>query len=349
MFVHELRGMNMPQQPLSIRTVYERFSEVEKFCRLTWSQHEPPQFELKHSDSWEAFASIEGSPKVVISTGFVADLYTFYFSAALMAPSFLGEDIPGQPYPFPRDGISFSAHIFEMTHDECFMSQAGARLSLAHVMFVSAIDFILLHEVAHITRGHLSYLSQKSGKLSISETDFFNATGATFLDLQAFELDADDWASFRLTHRSVANGVAYPISTPILNEAAGRQMEPSSVAALAVAMMFRMFGHDIADEASTFDPIHPPPPFRMALAAISIISREFKEGEDWWIDQVIEILRWSDAFWALQNNAENLTVYNNLLDAGIREKYVVWFERLARHRDNMKPELEPLFWHANDQ
>lgn len=80
-----------------------------------------------------------------------------------------------------------------------FVQQAAAdgdpiRRKLGAALFDAAMDFALLHEVAHLWNGHVDLLHQRAGPVPFREMGLVAATGFDLAEAQALEFDADSFA-----------------------------------------------------------------------------------------------------------------------------------------------------------
>lgn len=76
------------------------------------------------------------------------------------------------------------------------------RARLARAIFNTAIDFMLMHEIAHLWNGHADYIVQKSGVQPFTELRLAAKSGVDPDILAAFEFDADSFAVQKIFARA---------------------------------------------------------------------------------------------------------------------------------------------------
>ncbi len=139
------------------------------------------------------------------------------------------------------------------------------RRSYAERLFRDAFFFLLGHEIAHITHGHLDFILSNGAGI-LSEVGWNPPTQEDVLERQAMEADADmrsvcsAIASARLTHEAVMPKEAVWIDSR------------RSVTALlfdwsvAVNTVFRIFGDLLVEESKLATLSYPPDPLRRFMA-----------------------------------------------------------------------------------
>ena len=135
------------------------------------------------------------------------------------------------------------------------------------VLFHEAVLFLLGHEIAHITRGHVDYLASKSGASLISEMEFNGDDEEAIIERQAIEADAD--------RRSVWSSVAsieLTLATPNLRRPpwlpSGQRGLSDLIFDWAFPMnsLFRLFGDKRFNPADLETNAYPPLPLRRMMA-----------------------------------------------------------------------------------
>lgn len=134
-----------------------------------------------------------------------------------------------------------------------------------------ALTFLLGHEIAHITRGHLDYVASKSHASFISEICFHGLqTEELMLERQAIECDADQ--------RSVASRVdslrltSLHASLPsLLNSQDPRHML-IQLWAVALNITFRLFGDIKFTKQELRNSPYPPLSMRRIMAGLSTLT-----------------------------------------------------------------------------
>ena len=167
-----------------------------------------------------------------------------------------------------------------------------ARRVCGHAIQDMALMFLVGHEIAHITRGHLDYHIHKSGTNFITEIGSFgDKTMYSNLERQAIECDADQ--------RSVVSRVD---TLRITCESLNSQL-PTSLAsedhrhlciklwAIALSIVFRLFGDVRFTKEGLKASSYPPVSMRRMMAGLSTL-RDVTENWDPTLESVtLEIFR----------------------------------------------------------
>jgi hypothetical protein len=150
----------------------------------------------------------------------------------------------------------------------------AVRFAYAVDLLTSAMFFVIGHELAHITRGHVDYLNSQTGTPIISECDEPNAgvLGAAWnlpteqekAERQAIEMDADRRSMFS-SMASVKNKYEAPEGAAMLN---GRNTIECLLFdwSVAVNTFFRLFGDLRATHRHVEQGYYPPIPIRRYMA-----------------------------------------------------------------------------------
>ena len=175
--------------------------------------------------------------------------------------------------------------LSDYTTDAQEMAQKGVhtgppkdpvRFAYAVDLLTSAMMFVIGHELAHITRGHVDYLDSQTGTPIISECSEPNteALGAAWnlpteqekVERQAIEMDADR-RSMLSAIASVKNKYEVPEGAAMLN---GRNTIECLLFDWSVAMntFFRLFGDLRATQWHVENGYYPPTPLRRFMAVV---------------------------------------------------------------------------------
>jgi hypothetical protein len=149
----------------------------------------------------------------------------------------------------------------------------AVRFAYAVDLLTSAMFFVVGHELAHITRGHVDYLNSQSGTPIISECNEPNKgvlgagwnlpTDQQKAERQAIEMDADQ-RSVRSSMASLKNKLESPETARV----SGRHTIECLVYDWSVAMntFFRLFGDLRATQSIVELGYYPPTPLRRFMA-----------------------------------------------------------------------------------
>jgi hypothetical protein len=225
-------------------------------------------FEILATDDFDIFATLEGGAKIIFTEGAVKKITAHFDMIAGFADTLLDEDVPT---PF-KDGMT------EVTEQ---------RTMLAIVFREIVYDFIILHEIAHIVRGHLGRWLDRLGRHSISESEFYQINAISVTDLKSVELDADMFSALRMAMRKLAMDL--PIKCQKWEDESGKQITSAALTAFTVANLFRLFHHFGAVQPTTGLSIHPPAVLRMFMSAKIIMMAMIPhwDGTNEWAEKVI--------------------------------------------------------------
>lgn len=154
--------------------------------------------------------------------------------------------------------------------------QAGAmetpkdpiRRTYAHVIQQLAIAFLIGHEIAHITRGHVDYLDARKQQHAVSEFVSEKLSGEDLLERQCLEQDAD-FRSLNALVRSLEVYFAKP--TPKRNPWRPDAKHPFAMFVelfVALNIVFQLFGNVFFDQYDLKNSVHPPIPLRRAACEV---------------------------------------------------------------------------------
>jgi hypothetical protein len=116
----------------------------------------------------------------------------------------------GAPPPPPKGELFF---VQRATFDN-----EPIRRKLGAALFDAAMDFALMHEVAHLWNGHVDYLHQKAGPLPYREMGLVEATGLDSAEAQAMEFDADSFAVLKVFGRAYQENPFAEFSVGLLKD-----------------------------------------------------------------------------------------------------------------------------------
>ena len=134
-------------------------------------------------------------------------------------------------------------------------------IHLCHLVF----DFLAAHEITHIAHGHVDYRKAERGIPYVSEVDWLPSTPGGNLESQAMELDADGTAA-----SVFVNTVKAMVSSRVqmLPEVAEFYQDPAGAmfdVAVAVSIMFRLFGDSRMNGCNLSGKSHPPMRWRQMM------------------------------------------------------------------------------------
>ncbi len=139
------------------------------------------------------------------------------------------------------------------------------RISYAIHLTSQALLFLIGHEIAHISRGHVDYQASKTGSAFLAEASDYNLAGDEAFERQTLEMDADTKSIVSRMFSAKLNFQA-GVVPPWLNEprTPGHFMFD---ALFSTSCFFRLFG----DQRFTCDnltrDLYPPLPVRQGIAA----------------------------------------------------------------------------------
>jgi hypothetical protein len=130
----------------------------------------------------------------------------------LIAPLHLvGQQVHAPQDPTPIEVIDWSPQYFPLRHKSRLASakqpKNPVRRSAYIVCIVAFFQYLALHEIGHIFKGHLELLRQRSvSALAFSEQVGESWNALTPIESQAIEVDADAWANSHILARWAASG-----------------------------------------------------------------------------------------------------------------------------------------------
>ena len=146
------------------------------------------------------------------------------------------------------------------------------RWSYSCELIRKAILFLLGHEIAHISRGHVDYLESKTGTPLIAEMGWNQADQEGLIERQTLEADADlrsvisRIASLKLTH-----------TTPNLDQPpwTDSPRAPGHLLfdwAFSMNSLFRLFGDNRFNASDLTVANYPPLPLRRTMATVAALT-----------------------------------------------------------------------------
>ena len=159
--------------------------------------------------------------------------------------------------------------------------KSDARSRYASHLLDRALLFLVGHEIAHITNGHVDYVQAKSGNGFIAELGWYEEGQKALLERQALEADADC--------RSVVSAVdtVRLMSTrtaPVIAPWSASRLEAGDLLfdwSFAMNSLFRLFGDVRFTGASLPTVPYPPLPLRRMIATVeayTIIKATWQPG-----------------------------------------------------------------------
>lgn len=220
------------------------------------------------------------------------------------------------------------------------------RLFYAHAYIRFVMDFLILHEIGHIHRGHNGYISSKLPSRFIWDELDYHSTRGSFLsplDSQTLEMDADSFA----TNHGFIQGEFYIKNPESLNKKNHlmKNLYTSyenyySHWSFAIYSFFRLTGFNEINLEKQKLKSHPPPSIRMAMILSNIISIIIKRNvcdsnklSEYLVRTCVLAER---AFSEITFQENKGTLFKNaFLD---HEDYM---DEIARNWNNVRPLLEP--------
>jgi len=138
-----------------------------------------------------------------------------------------------------------------------------------------AMQFLALHELGHVVRGHLDYQLNKGRSTPHEDTSIhmLKPGGQSGLHSQGMEFDADYYATYNgmAFHSRSFQGIELPIDG---------QMRVMGLWVFAVCSLFRVFGLIPNDAVQLDNYSHPPIGMRMYMLLSNYANRLIEESED---------------------------------------------------------------------
>jgi hypothetical protein len=226
-------------------------------------------FDYVYSGAVNAYAfKSEGRYFIGITTGAIYMIQLVF--SRMLADSHLFEHIgnPGEEEDCLSPLTGYVPHAQQMAEAglKPVHPRSAPRFSYSGYLFHQAILFLMGHEIAHISRGHVDYAASKTGTAMIAEATRHEEDQGQVFENQAMEADAD--------MRTVASGcqsIELTLKTPNLDNPPWLPQRPDLGAllfdwAFAMNSFFRLFGDSRFNAPDLKTLTHPPPPLRRAIA-----------------------------------------------------------------------------------
>jgi len=156
------------------------------------------QFDYLNSDALNAYASrdpVSGDYLIGINIGCVFRLYALMHSL-ISCTNVLLDWAPSNAERQVNVSLIINGTLDEMIQEQRFASNRD-RASLATLLFSLCIEYLFLHEAAHILKGHVGrVLSTSVEQVALGENQDQGTVGLSVEERQALELDADRNAVF---------------------------------------------------------------------------------------------------------------------------------------------------------
>jgi hypothetical protein len=145
------------------------------------------------------------------------------------------------------------------------------RFLYAHALHDHAMRFLVGHEIAHITCGHVDYLTSGNGAAIFSEVGLTDSSATGFLERQAIEVEADTRAIFA-NLASIEDTVKYhgQLEAPWSINRHPTIPEMLFDCCFAVNTLFRVFGDKRMTGVEISGPYPPMPLRRQSLVSLML-------------------------------------------------------------------------------
>lgn len=168
----------------------------------------------------------------------------------------ISREDPGKRFPLlPRDSSL-------LTGDWLHSSMDRTRGMAASWMSVTAINFLVFHEGRHLTAGHVDYASQFLNAQMITEARSLNTASPNNLILQAFETEADTYATVTLLDGYFGTGPRQKprlsLDLPFLVDCPDKPAKVLSLALTAILAVIKLFGNPLPEYDKWDQLDHPP-------------------------------------------------------------------------------------------
>lgn len=213
----------------------------------------------------------------------------------------------------------------------------------AYASFV--IQFLILHEIGHIVRGHNGYLSSLINGFVWSEVEgsVNKSHGITFLDSQTLEMDADSFAlnqSFLASANFIDNPSLWDKQNPQLNLLYRNFPNALEHWTFAIYSFFRLLGFNEINLEKARQRSHPPPAIRMGMLCGNIESLLHY----WKIPDKEKIMSCIvESTIRAEKSFTDITFHNNQYGL-FAESYILgkgYMFEIANNWNNVRPLLEP--------
>jgi len=294
--------------------VEDSFNKINSAIQISYVNPPSIRIVLLETPNIDAYATLRSGAHIAISTGLCDLLDTYFLRIAFEAEEILGERIPGA-----RPLLQY-----ELSND--------VRKAIFNVMREGAYYFILLHEFAHILKGHLG-LMQQAGSSRLSMVDWFvPRANLTAADMRAFEYDADQSAAHNMHHLKV-EAISVPLTLNNWNAEFGQDVSLHSIASFAALSAFRLLssGWDNPE-----DKCHPPMPFRIFLVATCLSMELFKENPGPYASR---LLISTEEYYSEINRSDFKANIGALLGPEGLKRSKSWIDEVHQTLDVLKPHI----------
>lgn len=228
--------------------------------------------------------------------------------------------------------------------------KCGMREGFSRILTITSFHFLIAHEIAHLSNGHLAWMNSILQDSFISEVTGNNCSPLSAITQQTLEMDADASAvkqlftaiyTIHMNHAEVTKGMNEE-SLHVHNAAYGK---PENIIYLLIyvsTIFFRIFDEAHWNKHSLSVSSHPPSPFRNIWVA-STLQELIKGniGADL-ANKVTEIgaEAYKDAALALGRLTNDKPNIDGLRGA-ISDEYSYYLSSLLKHWGKIRPNLEP--------
>jgi hypothetical protein len=220
--------------------------------------------------------------------------------------------------------------------------QTQERWQYACHLFRCAILFLVGHEIAHISRGHVDYLLSKTGRGFIMEIGGDQGAGDGLIERQTLEADADR----RSTLSAMVSAKDVHLSTAFDGSFADTRRSVDALLfdwSFAMNTIFRLFGDKRFNPDDFARTHYPPLPLRRFMATLAAMQFVMEEWDPTLKDTAVNALKRG----ALYTEMAFLTILGEERGAiGMREAFskegAEYHDRLVQYRvSGLKNRLAP--------
>jgi hypothetical protein len=140
-----------------------------------------------------------------------------------------------------------------------------ARLAYANHLFDLALFFLVGHEIAHITLGHVDYMCSSHRIGVITEMTWIDPQTERCLERQCFEMQADSRSAFSGISSLIETYKARSKETPPWARSPENEGQLIFDWAFAMNLLFRIFGDSRFNAPQILTTTYPPLPLRRAM------------------------------------------------------------------------------------
>lgn len=213
----------------------------------------------------------DGARCIALNLGLLRQLWAL-FHMGLSANSFLDDHLD-----CPVDAAGSGQHDLPATHwqQEPPAEWSESRRELLHGLFSRALDFLVFHELAHHTRGHLDLVQAQFGLAIIDEADNADNDDEDDADqtIRHIEFDAD-------LHAIDMMLISLERERPFESWLKGQSDQQYFLLALAILVVLQAFDLPHAQIDTFYRRSHPAPVHR-AMRLVSALSKSFARIFGW--------------------------------------------------------------------